>query len=205
MEVDRGTCKLLIATTNQGKFSEINKLLEGCPFDLMSLSDVGITDEVEETGSTFEQNAILKAQTYHRLSGLPTLADDSGIEVEALDGQPGVLSAHFAGKNATDSDNIDLLLERLADIPSHRLSARFRCVIAISWTNQHFQTFTGDCQGMITRTPRGENGFGYDPIFYVRNLDKTIAELLPETKLLISHRGVAARKAVQWLQEKTNL
>ena len=200
----RGTCKLLIATTNQGKFSEIANLLAGCPLDLVSLEDVGISDEAEETGSTFEHNAVLKAQTYHRLSRLPTLADDSGIEVEALDGKPGVLSSRFAGRNATDSDNIDLLLEKLVDVPNNRLSARFRCVIAIAWASKQVQTFTGNCRGMITRAPRGENGFGYDPIFYIPSLDKTIAELLPEEKHLISHRGMAAHKAVQWLQERTS-
>ncbi|MDA1188740.1 MAG: XTP/dITP diphosphatase [Chloroflexi bacterium] len=198
-----GHTQLLVATRNKGKLREFDRLLEDCGLTLVSLSDISITDEVEETGATFEENAILKAGEYHRLSGLPTLADDSGIEVDALDGSPGVRSARFAGEHATDADNIALLLGKLRGVPDDRLNARFRCVIAVALPNQPMQTFTGDCEGRIVRTPRGDNGFGYDPVFYLPDLGKTVAELSPEEKHRISHRGVAARKALQWLQSIT--
>ncbi|MBM3944604.1 MAG: XTP/dITP diphosphatase [SAR202 cluster bacterium] len=192
--------RLLVATRNKGKLREFQHLLADAPFDLVSLGDVGVADEVAETGGTFEENAILKAEGYARLSGLPTLADDSGLEVGALGDAPGVHSARFAGEYASDAQNIALLLEKLKGVPGDRLSARFRCVIAVAWPGLPTKTFTGECPGRIVRTPRGGNGFGYDPVFFIPRLGKTIAELPPDEKHRISHRGKAARKAVQWLR-----
>ena len=194
---------LLIATRNAGKLRELADLLAVTPFDLVSLVDVGIDDEVEETGETFEQNAALKAETYSRLSGLPTLADDSGLEVDALEGEPGVRSARYAGPNASDDDRIAFLIGKLDNVPEDTWSARFRCVVAVAWLDQPTQLYPGACEGMIVRQARGDSGFGYDPVFYVPMLGKTMAELTSEEKNRISHRSVAARKASEALGDRS--
>ena len=186
--------KLLIATHNQGKLKELSSLLEGVPFELVSLSDVGIEHDVDETGATLEENATLKAETYARLSGLPTLADDSGLEVDALGGEPGVRSARYAGDGASDEDRITLLLSNLADKP-HPWQARFRCVVAISRPEKPVELYSGDCLGEIITDPRGCNGFGYDPVFLIPREGKTLAELTSDEKNRLSHRSAAARKA----------
>ena len=187
--------KLLIATHNAGKLRELSEILGGVPYRLVSLSDVGIETDVEETGLTFEENATLKAETYRDLSGLPTLADDSGLEVDALGGDPGVLSARYAGENATDADRVALLLSNLADVPADERTARFRCVIAIAAPGKRTRLFDGAIEGLIADKPRGDNGFGYDPVFAVSGEGLTMAELSTERKNAISHRAVAARKA----------
>ena len=189
------TRKLLIATHNAGKLRELAELLGGIPYQLVSLSDVGIVEDVEETGQTFEENAALKAETYRDLSGLPTLADDSGLEVDALDGEPGVRSARYAGEDATDADRVALLLRNLADAPSEERTARFRCVIAVAASGQRTRLYDGACEGLIVNEPRGDNGFGYDPVFLVSGEGLTMAELPSERKNAVSHRAVAARKA----------
>ena len=191
--------KLLIATHNAGKLRELAEILGGAPFQLLSLSDVGIETDVEETGLTFEANAALKAETYRDLSGLPTLADDSGLEVDALGGEPGVRSARYAGENATDDDRIALLLRNLADTPDDERTARFRCVIAIAAPGERTRLFDGACEGLIVDDPRGDNGFGYDPVFLVADEGLTMAELSSEKKNALSHRAVAARKAAGYL------
>ena len=187
--------KLLLATNNQGKIREYKSLLRGIPFEIVTLTDEGITTEVAETGSTFEANARLKATALADESGLLTLADDSGLEVDALGGAPGVLSARYAGEGASASVRLSFLLDKLKGIPEDERAARFRCVIAIALPEGRVELFSGDCPGMITTAPRGYNGFGYDPVFYVPELGKTMAELPPEEKNRISHRARATEKA----------
>jgi XTP/dITP diphosphohydrolase len=194
--------KLLIATRNIGKLRELVDLLGDVPFELVSLNDVGIDDEVEETGDTFEENAALKAETYARLSSLPTLADDSGLEVDALGGEPGVRSARYAGDDASDTDRIAFLLGKLENVPQEQWSARFRCVIALSWPGEPTEFHPGACEGMIVSEPRGSNGFGYDPVFLFSKMGKTMAELTSDEKNGISHRSVAAQSAAKALANR---
>jgi XTP/dITP diphosphohydrolase len=186
---------LLLATTNRGKLREYHQLLKGLPFELVSPADEGIDIAVDEKKETFDENARLKAVTYSRLSGLVTLADDSGLEVAALGGGPGIVSARFAGEQASDTDRIEYLLARLKDVPWEKRTARFRCVIAVVTPEGETELCDGECQGLIAFEPKGENGFGYDPVFYLPELGKTIAELPLEIKNQVSHRGKAARKA----------
>jgi len=188
-----------VATRNEGKLRELSDLLGNVQFDLVSLADVGIDVDVEETGRTFEDNAVLKAETYRDLSGMLTLADDSGLEVDALGGEPGVRSARYAGPDATDADRIKLLLKNLESTPETSLDAQFTCVIAIASPEQGTRLFPGSCQGRITREPRGENGFGYDPVFLFPDLGLTMAELTSEQKNEISHRALAVNKAANAL------
>ena len=190
---------LLVATRNAGKLRELTQLLGDVPCDLVSLDDVGIDLVVDETGSTFEENATLKAEAYCRLSGLSTLADDSGLEVDSLGGEPGVRSARYAGPDATDSDRVAFLLAKLVDTPSAAWSARFRCAIAIAVPCENVELHSGSCEGRIVSTPRGENGFGYDPIFEFPDLGLTMAELPTRLKNRVSHRAVAARRAAESL------
>ena len=191
--------KLLIATTNKGKIKEYRVLLAGIPYEIVTPADCGIAADVKEDGDTYEQNAMLKATTLASLSFLLTLADDSGIEVEALNGEPGVRSARYAGENKTDAERNAYLLARLNAAPDIRRNARFRCVIAIAEPIGRVELFSGACQGIITKEPRGSNGHGYDPIFYVPELKKTMAELTLDEKNKISHRARAAEKAREWL------
>jgi XTP/dITP diphosphohydrolase len=187
--------KLLIATNNQGKVREYKSLLHDIPFDPVSLTDEGITIVVEETGTTFKENAGLKAETIAAESRLLTLADDSGIEVDALGGEPGVMSARYAGDNATDAERVEYLLSKMKDVPEGKRTARFRCVIAIAEPGSETEFFTGECEGIIPFEPAGELGFGYDPVLYIPELGRTIAELGTEVKNRISHRAIAAEKA----------
>ena len=186
---------LLIATNNAGKLREYQLLLRGVPFTLVSPKQARAAPEVEETGKTFEENARLKSYAFARASGLLTLADDSGLEVDALGGEPGVMSRRFAGDSASDADRIRFLLSKLAGVPPDERTARFRCVIAIAWPDGRVETCNGECEGMIALGPRGKNGFGYDPVFFVPELGKTMAELPAEVKNRISHRARAAVKA----------
>jgi XTP/dITP diphosphohydrolase len=187
--------KLLLATNNKGKAREYKSLLEGVPFELVTPAEMGITTEVAEVGETFEENARLKATTLARESGLLTLADDSGLEVVALGGEPGTLSARYAGEGASDRDRVSYLLAKLEGVPQERRQARFRCVIAIATSEGKVEICSGECDGFIALKPRGDKGFGYDPIFYLPELGKTMAELPPDEKNKISHRGRAAAKA----------
>ena len=192
--------KLLIATHNNKKFTELKSLLRSTSFDLISLSDIGITEEVNETGTTFEQNACLKAKGYLHLSGLPTLADDSGLEVEALNWEPGVYSARYGGPSASDQDRVELILRYLAQSGDKNRRAQFRCVVALAFPENPLEVYNGICKGEITTIPRGENGFGYDPIFFIPHLNKTLAELTKEEKNKISHRSAAISQAVSALK-----
>lgn len=191
--------KLLLATSNPGKLTEYQHLLEN--FQLVTPTEIGLNITTPEPAITYEENARLNAATAARLSQLITLADDSGLEVNALGGKPGSRSSHFAGDQANDTDNISYLLSLLKDVPREKRNARFVCVIAISTPKGRMELFHGDCSGLITFEPRGSNGFGYDPIFYLPELGKTLAELPLEVKNQISHRGNAAKKALKFLEK----
>lgn len=192
--------KLLLGTNNQAKVREYRSLLSDLDYELVTLAEQGISISVEEVGESLEENARLKATVTARESRLLTLADDSGLEVDALGGEPGRLSARYAGENATDRERIEYLLQRLDGVPRKKRMARFRCVIALATPDGKVELCSGECPGFITFEPRGEQGFGYDPIFYLPDLDKTMAELPLEQKNKISHRGQAAIKAAQVLR-----
>ena len=187
--------RLLLATNNAGKAKELRILLQGIPFEIVTPKEIGIVTEVEETGTTYAENARLKACTLARESGLLTLADDSGLEVDALHGEPGVMSARYAGKNASDADCVKYLLSKIKDVPKEQRTARFRCVIAIAKQDETVEFCEGECKGLIAFEPCGKNGFGYDPIFCFPKYGRTMAELPVEIKNRISHRGRAAQKA----------
>lgn len=186
--------RLLIATNNPGKVREYEELLADLqvPLEITFPAQEGLALEVDETGETFEENARLKAVAYARASGLLTLADDSGLEVDALDGAPGVRSARYASPDANDVDRYRKLLRVLADVPTGQRSARFRCVVALALPDSTVFTADGVCEGEIGLAPRGKHGFGYDPVFIVKGYGgRTMAELPPELKNQISHRARA--------------
>ncbi len=180
---------LVIATRNQGKLSEISDLLKDYPVDIKNLDDFGPIPEVVEDGETFEENAYKKSSFTARVLGFPALADDSGLVVPALDGAPGVHSARWAGASATDPDKCVKLLSELDGVTDRR--AAFECVISIAVPGGAALTYEGRCEGDILTTPRGENGFGYDPVFYYAPFKKTFAEISREKKSRVSHRGKA--------------
>ena len=186
---------LLIATTNQNKLREYAAIFAGLPLELRSLRDLGIADDVKETGATFAENARLKAEFYAGRSGLPALADDSGLEVHALGGEPGVRSARYAGPGASDAERNALLLQKLAGVPFHARLARFVCAVALARPDGAVEQVEGAPPGVIELAPRGANGFGYDPLFYVLDENATLAELPADRKNQISHRALAARAA----------
>ena len=192
--------RLLLATSNEAKAREYCALLAGLPFELTTLDREGIDVVVSEIGVTYAENASLKATTYASLSHLVSLADDSGLEVEGLAGEPGPKSARYAGEGASDEARIRYLLSKLASVPWQKRKAYFKCAIAIATPEGIVELCYGECEGIIALEPRGENGFGYDPIFYLPELGKTMAELPAEEKHKISHRGRAARKARQVLE-----
>jgi XTP/dITP diphosphohydrolase len=216
---------LLIATSNKGKVTEIASLLEGLDCRAIGLEDLPqVPPPVEETGTTFVENAIIKADYYHAASGLLTLADDSGLEVDALDGRPGVYSARYGGEGLSSDQQIALLLEEMKNAPEEKRTARFVCVVALvgaagatsdkrnfDWHPDRAlvdspvrprirQTFEGRCEGRIALAPRGAGGFGYDPIFIDTELGRTFAELSPEEKSSRSHRGKALRAAIRYIE-----
>jgi XTP/dITP diphosphohydrolase len=182
---------VLLATRNPGKLREYESLLQGLPVRWRLLSDLGIDTEVEETGETFEENARLKALAYTRESGLPTLADDSGLVVDALGGAPGVRSARYAGPSASDEDRYRMLLRNLENVPDEARDARFVCVVAVALPDGMLKTAPGTVEGRITREPRGTGGFGYDPVFWVTEMGCTMAQLDTGDKNRVSHRGRA--------------
>jgi XTP/dITP diphosphohydrolase len=216
---------LLIATSNKGKVAEIASLLKGLDCRAIGLEDLPrIPPPVEETGTTFVENALLKADYYHAATGLLTLADDSGLEVDALESRPGVYSARYGGEGLSSAQQITLLLEEMKDAPEEKRTARFVCVVALVgaagetsdkreslWhldvalvdspvRPQIRQTFEGRCEGRIALAPRGAGGFGYDPIFIDAELGRTFAELSPEEKSSRSHRGKALRAAIKYIK-----
>jgi XTP/dITP diphosphohydrolase len=193
--------KLLIATYNRGKLAEMQQLLAGLDLPLGSLDEIAGIVEVEETGSTIAENAELKASKYSSQSGLWSLADDSGIEVDALNGAPGVHSDRFAGEGASDEVKMQKLLDELSRVPGAPRTAHFTCVMALSDpSGKLIQTVTGNCPGTIASRPRGRNGFGYDPIFVPDGYELTFGELDARIKQQISHRAKAAAKIMRYLQ-----
>lgn len=194
--------KLIAATNNAHKVVEFKRILEPLGFTVLSQKEAGIHVEAEETGTTFEENAYLKAKAVYDASGLPTVADDSGIAVDALNGAPGVYSARYGGPDLNDVDRYEKLLHEMDGVPDEKRTARFVCAISLILSSDQVFGFTGVCEGKIGYGPRGENGFGYDPIFMVG--DKSTAELLPEDKDKISHRGQALRKMEQMLSAMQN-
>ena len=186
---------LLVATRNEGKIKELAELLADVDVEMLGLADLEargrtITD-VEETGHSFRDNAVLKATGYARQSGLLTLADDSGLEVDALDGAPGVQTARFGGEGLTSEERYRLLLEQMEGVPAERRTARFRCVVALASPEGLLETAEGTVSGRITTRPSGAGGFGYDPVFFVEEQGRTMAELPAATKNAISHRARA--------------
>ena len=195
---------IVLATTNKGKIREIQRLLQGFPIIIKNLADFGPIPEVIEDGKTFDDNAYKKASFTARVLGYPVMADDSGICVEALDGAPGVYSARYAGKNATDADNVKKML---GDLKNHEnRNAAFKCVISIAVPTGAALTYEGECNGVITDKPIGDNGFGYDPLFFYPELNRTFAQLTIEEKGQVSHRGKALKeiteeidKIIKWI------
>ena len=192
--------KLLLATGNPGKIKEYKRIFRNLPFEIVTPAEVGVSSAVDEVGESLEENARLKATVSAARSHLLTLADDSGLEVDALGGEPGRLSARYAGEGASDKDMVSYLLSRLRDVPREKRTAVFRCVIAIASPDGEVEFCSGETRGLITFEPRGEQGFGYDPVFYIPELGKTMAEIPPEIKERVSHRGKAARMACQILE-----
>jgi len=186
--------ELVIATTNKGKLREIRELLEGLDINVMGLADFAGCPDVVEDGATFRENALKKARAIAAFTGKATLADDSGLAVDALDGAPGVYSARFAGKDADDSKNNRKLLKLLKDTPESGRGARFVCVMALAGPGIKEVTVRGEVRGRITREPRGESGFGYDPLFCYHRAGMTFAEMGPVEKNKVSHRGRALGK-----------
>src|SRR5258706_875118 len=195
---------LVLATLNQGKLRELRELLAGWPFQLYSLTDFPNIDPVPETGGSFIENASLKAVGYAKQTGCLTLADDSGLEVDALGGAPGVLSARYAGESASDAERIDKLLLELSSNPVMKRSARFVSAVVIAdGAGRILDISVGECNGRIDFAPRGSKGFGYDPIFVPSGYDKTFAELKTEIKNEISHRAHALLGAREFLRTLT--
>ena len=198
--------KLVLATRNEGKVREIGELLKDQKgVELLSLRSYPDAPDVVEDGRTYEENAIKKASILAEYTGHLTIADDSGLAVDALDGAPGVHSARYAGENASDEDRIVKLLDALRDVPDDRRSGRFVCAVAIAEPLDQAQIVRGVCEGRIIRTPRGTAGFGYDPIFVPMGYDKTFAELGDEIKNQISHRAKALDKARKLLSQMNSM
>jgi len=194
---------IILASNNTGKVREINELLESSQIRVIPQGELGVPD-AEETGLTFVENAIIKARNAAHHSGLATIADDSGIEVDALQGAPGIYSARFAGAGASDEENLRKLLETLRDVPEEKRTARFQCLIVFM---RHFDDPTplicqGTWEGRILQAPRGDNGFGYDPVFYVPGEDCSAAELPPAVKNRLSHRGHALQALVRCIGDE---
>ncbi len=190
--------RLLLATYNRGKACEFRHLFQDV-YELVTLGEIGLNVALPETATSYEENARSKATTGARASQLIAIADDSGLEVAALDGKPGSFSARFAGDNATDKDRVSYLLSQLKGIPREKRQARFVCVIAVATPEGRVELCRGECSGFITTEPEGTNGFGYDPVFYFPALGKTMAELPLDIKNQISHRAKAAKQALKTL------
>lgn len=194
--------ELLVGTTNAGKLGEIEAALKDLPIRIIPLSRLGAFPSVAEDGKTFEENALKKARALADFSGMPTLADDSGLEVDALGGAPGVHSARYSGEDATDVGNNEKLLQNLTGIPRERRTARFVCVLALclpASRGRRERLFRAECEGWIAFDPKGENGFGYDPIFFYPPFGKTFGEVDRQTKGEVSHRGKALKKLAEAL------
>lgn len=188
--------KILLATANMGKVKELNEMLKGQDIRVLSLRDFPDVPEIEETGASFAENALLKARKAAEISGLVSLADDSGLEVDALNGEPGIFSARYAGEPKSDEQNIDKLLAKLDSVPEANRTARFRCLIALVVPDGQEFLAEGTVEGRILSARRGSGGFGYDPVFFLPELDKTMAELSLDEKNTLSHRAKALFQVV---------
>lgn len=195
--------KVIMATGNANKVREIRQMLEGTDIEVLSLKDAGIEAEIEENGTTFEENAVIKAEAICALAKTTVIADDSGLEIDALGKEPGVHSARFMGEDTPYTVKNAALLEKLSEVPEEKRTARFVCAVAVARPGAETRVFRGEFEGRIAHESRGENGFGYDPIFYVPEKGCTSAELLPEEKNAMSHRGKALKKAVQELRTQS--
>ncbi|MBD3297242.1 MAG: RdgB/HAM1 family non-canonical purine NTP pyrophosphatase [candidate division Zixibacteria bacterium] len=192
--------RIILATNNPHKVSEIRAILADAPFEVLDASAIDSPPDPDETGSTLEENAIIKAKAFYEASGLWSLADDSGLEIDSLGGDPGVHSARYAGPGCTFADNNSKVLKLMDGVPDHRRTARFRCVAALVTGPDDVRIFEGAVEGIITTETRGTEGFGYDPIFYASELGHTFAEASAEEKNRISHRGRAFRAAGDYLR-----
>jgi XTP/dITP diphosphohydrolase len=192
--------EVIIATKNAGKLIEFQSILSQYDLKAISLLDFEDSPEVEETGSTFEENAVLKAEAISKLYGKMTIADDSGLSVDYLGGEPGVYSARYAGAEKSDAANIEKVLQQLKGVSKEERNARFRCALALSEPGRATVTVEGSVEGYITEEPIGGNGFGYDPIFLVKDKAKTMAQLTKDEKNKISHRAVALQKLAKLLK-----
>lgn len=190
----------IIATHNPGKVKEFKDILAPKGYDVKSLADIGFLEEIEETGHTFEENAVLKTEAVAKAVNKMVIADDSGLSVDNLGGSPGVYSARYAGEQKDDAANINKVLQELKGIEKEQRTARFRCALAVSIPGKETKTVEGHVEGYIAEEPKGENGFGYDPIFIVKDKDKTMAELTSDEKNKISHRANALKKLSQLLE-----
>ncbi|MDQ0351185.1 XTP/dITP diphosphohydrolase [Alkalibacillus filiformis] len=196
---------IYVATTNKGKIKEFEQILSGLSIKIESLQDhVANMEDVEETGETFEENAVLKAETYATRHNLPVIADDSGLEINALNGEPGVYSARYAGEEKSDDANIEKVLAKLDEKKADDRSAAFVCVMAYAEPGEEALTTKGKCHGTITNERQGSEGFGYDPIFKPTGYSQTLSELGPSVKNEISHRRMALNDMVNVLTEKVS-
>jgi XTP/dITP diphosphohydrolase len=196
--------QLVLATNNKDKIREIKHLLDDLPVTVLTSEDFLEFPDPEETGATLEENAVLKARAIAEFCDLPALADDSGLEVDALGGAPGVVSSRYAGPDVTYRDNNEKLLRELRGVPPEKRTARFRCVIAIAWDKDHVETVEGVAQGYIADDIVGDKGFGYDPLFFYPSKGKRFSEMSLEEKNLVSHRGLALQEARTLIIEHLN-
>jgi XTP/dITP diphosphohydrolase len=196
--------KIVFASGNEGKVKEIKEMLKGMEIKLVSLKDYKNLPKIEEDGNTFLENALKKAKIISDFTGEIVLADDSGLQVDVLEGEPGIYSARYAGENATDDDNINLLLARLKNISQEERTAFFCCALVLYKSDGSYDCFESKWPGLIIDDRRGDNGFGYDPVFFVPELKKTAAELPPEIKNKVSHRGQAFAQLKKALKERLN-
>lgn len=196
--------KIFIASKNKGKINEIKSFLNPFGYEIFSLHDVHGIDDIPETGSTFEENALIKAKAVYDAVKIPVLSDDSGLMVDYLKNKPGVYSARYAGDNSSDEKNTGLLLQNLNGVTENNRKAHFKCVIVLfDGVNERF--FEGVCNGRISFEPKGNNGFGYDPVFIPDGYDKTFAELPSEIKNKISHRGLALRSLIKFIELENSM
>lgn len=194
--------QIVLATKNKGKIKEFSRMFDRFDVEVLTIADLPDLPDVVEDGDTFEANARKKAETICRTTGLPSLADDSGLEVEALNGEPGVYSARFAGPHATDAENNAKLVDKMQHVPEAARQARFVSVLALAVPGGETLLARGTCEGRIVLAPKGDHGFGYDPYFLLPEKGKTMAELVPEEKNRISHRGAAVRVLENMLAER---
>jgi XTP/dITP diphosphohydrolase len=194
--------KIIFATTNQNKVREVNMMMEGFDVELMTMKEAGVDVDIVEDGATFEENAIIKARTIMEMTGEICIADDSGLEVDYLDGAPGIYSARFLGEDTSYDVKNNYIIDKLKDVKGNDRSARFVCAMAVAFPDGEVKTCKGTIEGLIAYEQKGKNGFGYDPIVYVPEFEMTTGEMTPKLKNSISHRGKALEQMKEILKEK---